>query len=238
MLLLYLFLLICILAINRMFKKQNDINSILFTKVLQSGILYIILFFSINALHSILTYSSILKFLLKLIKYIFTRVSFDALLVKKEVAAQVLTTFEIGILLSALLFNAILIFLFLIKNLKESFAERDIRVSSVVIANNIFYIISGLVIFYYGILSDLIFRPLWMFMCFLLLTCMITLDSRNMKKKRIYFSKNNSSIRFLLYVSMSLFIMGNLIYSRYHLLTSSVYTHESSTIKILSSLKY
>jgi len=38
-------------------------------------------------------------------------------------------------------------------------------------------------------------------------------------------------------VALSLFAVSNIIYSRYHILASEVYVHESITVKMLASLK-
>jgi len=40
-----------------------------------------------------------------------------------------------------------------------------------------------------------------------------------------------------LIIALSLFAVSNMIYSRYHILASEVYIHESLTVKMLSSLK-
>jgi len=39
---------------------------------------------------------------------------------------------------------------------------------SAIVASGAFLIINGLIVFYQGILSDLIFRPLWVFLCSLM----------------------------------------------------------------------
>ena len=110
---------------------------------------------------------------------------------------------------------------------------------SAIVASGAFLIINGLIVFYQGILSDLIFRPLWVFLCSLMPILVFekgAADSTNQDSRRnnIHFKR---VIMSSLLVALSLFAVSNIIYSRYHILASEVYVHESITVKMLASLK-
>lgn len=235
MLFLYLVLLTLVSTIIKSLR-GGDVNNVIHKGLTLSMVAYIALFLFINMFYSIATYSSTIKYILTLISNILGKVSLEALIIKEKIASQVLTHLELCTLYITLLFNVVVILEILMRCLKEG--RGNIFILSIVISSGIFLIINGLTILHQGILSDLIFRPLWIFLCSLMLISISTknmdFNNQSLRRGNIRFERIITS---LLIISLSLFIVSNVIYSRYHILTSDVYTHESLTIEMLSSLK-
>ncbi|MEM1510266.1 MAG: hypothetical protein QW096_10425 [Thermofilaceae archaeon] len=237
MLFLYLILLVTVLTIIKALRWGN-ISDVIFGSIVRSAILYSVLFLFINMFYAVSTYSSIIEFISRLISNLIGKLSLESLVVKEEISMQVLTRFEIYILRVTLLLNVLVIFGVLISYLKESISNRNMLALSAVISSGAFLIINGLIVFYQGILSDLIFRSLWVFLCSLIPIYMFVKSAHPINR-----NSGRMSVRFkriiilLLIIALSLFIVSNIIYCRYHMLTSDVYIHESLTVKMLSSLK-
>lgn len=238
MLFLYLFLLASVLIIVKILRWGNASDNT-FREIVQSVILFIVLYLLINIFIAIITYSSAITFIYRLISNLIGKINLEFLAEKEEIAAQVLTWYELFILRITLVLNGLLIFGILIRCLKENFRKRNMFAFSVVIASSTFLIINGMIVFYQGILSDLIFRPLWVFLCSLLPIFIfekntIAFANQNLRKVNTFSKK---MIKLSLIIALSLFAVSNMIYSRYHILTSEVYLHESLTVRILGAFK-
>ncbi|MEM1510845.1 MAG: hypothetical protein QW096_13340 [Thermofilaceae archaeon] len=238
MLFLYLILLATALTTVKILRWGN-VSDDIFIGIVQPAISFTILHLLINVFFAISTYSSAIMFISRLISNIVANIGLESLVEKEMVATQVLTRYELYILLIALLLNGLIILGILIRYLKKSLGKRDAPTLSAVIASSTFLVINGLIAFYRGIFSDLIFRPLWVFLCSLMPILMFeksATDSANQNSRR-----TNAHFRRVimssLIVALSLFAVSNIIYSRYHVLTSEVYLHENLTVKTLGSLR-
>ncbi|MEM2525854.1 MAG: hypothetical protein QXI49_06690 [Candidatus Methanomethylicaceae archaeon] len=238
MLFLYLILLAAVLTIIKVLR-WGYISNDIFRGIMQSVISYTVLLLVTNVFYAISTYSKTIMFISRLISNIVGKIGLESLMMKEEIAAQVLTCYELYILSIALPLNGLIVLGILIKCLKESIRKRNTLAFSAVITSGVFLIINGLIIFYQGILSDLIFRPFWVFLCSLMPILMFEKDAadfanQNSRRANTHFKK---VIIPSLIIALSLFAVSNMIYSRYHILASEVYIHESLTVKMLSSLK-
>ncbi|MEM2512603.1 MAG: hypothetical protein QXX61_05660, partial [Ignisphaera sp.] len=141
MLFLYLILLATALTTAKILRWGN-VSDDIFIGITQPVISFTILYLLINVFFAISTYSSAIVFISRLISNIAGNIGLESLVEKEMVATQVLTRYELYILLIALLLNGLIMLGILIRYLKKSLGKRNAPTLSAVIASSTFLVIN------------------------------------------------------------------------------------------------
>jgi len=150
---------------------------------------------------------------------------------KTFIAQGVLKWWEFILLVIGFVAMMLYVIIILLEHLIRALSSQNRHIVAFDLTIIIYGLIALLPLIMPGIGTDLFFRPLWTLFIALSLLPMILISqeeiffhSRNYKRIKVFFA---------VMVILTLFILSNSIYMRIHLISSTVYTHEASTIDII-----
>jgi len=208
-------------------------------------LIFILLVFSYNIYVSIITYSGVFNLLLSMLTRLFVKSSIETAVAKTSTAQSVLTKEEFVTMFIGFMIMIGYVVIQLLNYVFRSFRNKDNE--SLVLNISIFlYGITALIPFLMpGVGGDLFWRSLW---CLFVVVSIWTVMASQQKHTN---ATETSSMyvhhqfkafkKVVIIITLILYILAVNIYQRNHLTSSSVYTHEASTIDMLidsSFIKY
>ncbi|MEM4001503.1 MAG: hypothetical protein QXW86_12380 [Saccharolobus sp.] len=154
---------------------------------------------------------------------------------KLGIAGVVLTPLEVYIILIGYITVAIYVVYIFLKHLVISIKVKNCKLFALTLTPLIYGFIAVIPFFETGILQDLFWRPMWVFLA-LISTSSKFLTKYNVNYHKTYNKSRNIVKVIYTAVIIALFLFANIIYNRYHLIPSEVYLHEDRTLNLFTNL--
>jgi len=221
-------------------------NIIRYPNYIKQIIIFILLVFSYNIYVSIITFHGVLNLLISMLIKLLPESSIQRAVTKTSIAQSVLTEEEFITMLIGFIIMLSYVLIQLLKYTVRSFKIKDNETLAFGISIFLYGIIALISFLMPGIGLSLYWRSLWsLFVMISIWTAMI-IGKQNHSKYRennhIYMYNNIKILRKIIVLTvLILYILAVNIYLRVQLISSSVYTHEASTINMLidsSLIKY
>jgi hypothetical protein len=219
-------------------------NIIRYPNYIKQIIIFILLVFSYNIYVSIITFHGVLNLLISMLIKLLLESSIETAVTKTSIAQSVLTKEEFITMLIGFIIMMGYVLIQLLKYTVRSFKNKDNETLALGISIFLYGIIALIPFLMPSIGQSLYWRSLWsLFAMISIWTVMITgkqNHSNDVENNHIY---NNIKIfrKVIVIIILILYILAVNIYLRVQLISSSVYTHEASTINMLidsSLIKY
>jgi len=221
-------------------------NIVRYPNYIKQIIIFILLFFSYNIYVSIITFNGVLNLFRSMLSKLLLESSIKTAATKASIAQSVLTEEEFITMLIGFIIMLSYVLIQLLKYTVRSFKIKDNETLAFGISIFLYGIIALIPFLMPGIDLSLYWRSLWsLFVMISIWTAMIIgkqNHSRYGENNHIYMYNNIKIFRkIIVLIVLILYILAVNIYLRVQLISSSVYTHEASTVNMLidsSLIKY
>ncbi len=195
------------------------------------GYIFLLSVLTYNTYTAIYVFQSIASLLKHILIALLPESSINVATQKTFIAQGVLKWWEFILLVIGFVAMMLYVIIILLEHLIRALSSQNRHIVAFDLTIIIYGLIALLPLIMPGIGTDLFFRPLWTLFIALSLLPMILIS-----QEEIFFhSRNYKRIKVFsaVMVILTLFILSNSIYMRIHLISSTVYTHEASTIDII-----
>jgi hypothetical protein len=225
------------LLVAKIYQKNVILHSNYIKQIIIFILIFILLVFSYNVYVSIIVYSSVLNLLISMLTRLFEGSPMETAIAKQSEALSVLTKEEFITMLIGFMIMMGYVAIQLLNYGVRSFKNKD----NVNLALNVSIFLYGIIalmpLLIPGIGSDLYWRSLW---CLFVAISIWTVMTGQQKHTEVA-ETNGSYVHYqfktfkkiVIIMTLILYILAVNIYLRVHLISSSVYTHEASTVNML-----
>ncbi len=225
------------LLVATIYQKNVILRSNHIKQIIIFILIFILLVFSYNIYVSIIVYSSVLNLLISMLTRLFGGSSIETAIVKQSEALSVLTKEEFITMLIGFMIMMIYVVIQLLNYGVRSFKNKDYVNLALNVSIFLYGIIALMPLLIPGIGGDLYWRSLW---CLFVAISIWTVMTGQQKHTDIA-ETNGSYVHYqfktfkkiIIIMTLILYILAVNIYLRVHLTSSSVYTHEASTVNML-----
>jgi len=216
------------LFIVMMFLIQHKIKRSGSSYLLISGYIIILLVLIYNDYVAAYTFQGIVLFLKHILINLLPESSINVVTQKTYIAQSVLQWWEFMLVVIGFVAMIFYVIIILLEHLIRALRIQKWHIIAFDFTIIVYGLMALLPLTMRGIGPDLFFRPLWTLFIALSILPMILIS----QEETSFHSRNYKQIKVFLAIMivLTLFILSNSIYMRIHLVSSSVYTHEASTI--------
>lgn len=168
-------------------------------------------------------FQGIASLLERLLMALLPEASLEVVFQKSSIAQSVLSREELITVMVGFIASMIYVAIFLLRHLIDAVRNKKWFEIAFDLAILLLGVIAILPLMMPGIGTDLFWRPLWTLFIALALWPLAVSYKRKVNDRQ-------TNLRLILIIIIALFAFSNKIYMRWHLISSSVYTHEASTI--------
>ena len=216
------------LFIVMMFLIQHKIKRSGSSYLLIPGYIIILLVLIYNDYVAAYTFQGIVLFLKQILIDLLPESSINVVTQKTYIAQSVLQWWEFMLVVIGFVAMIFYVIIILLEHLIRALRIQKWHIIAFDFTIIVYGLIALLPLTMRGIGPDLFFRPLWTLFIALSILPMILIS----QEETSFHSRNYKQIKVFLAIMivLTLFILSNSIYMKIHLVSSSVYTHEASTI--------
>jgi hypothetical protein len=216
------------LFIVMMFLIQHKIKRSGSSYLLIPGYIIILLVLIYNDYVAAYTFQGIVLFLKQILIDLLSESSINVVTQKTYIAQSVLQWWEFMLVVIGFVAMIFYVIIILLEHLIRALRIQKWHIIAFDFTIIVYGLMALLPLTMRGIGPDLFFRPLWTLFIALSILPMILIS----QEETSFHSRNYKQIKVFLAIMivLTLFILSNSIYMRIHLVSSSVYTHEASTI--------
>ena len=225
------------LLVATIYQKNVILRSNYIKQVIIFISIFILLVISYNIYISIITYSGVFNLLINMLTRLFVGSTIEATLDKQSQALSVLTKEEYITMLIGFMIMMGYVVIQLLNYGVRSLKNKDNVNLTLNVSIFLYGIIALTPLLIPGIGSDLFWRSLW---CLFVAISIWTVMTGQQKHTNIAETKGSyvhfkfkTSKKIIIIMTLILYILAVHIYLRVHLTSSSVYTHEASTVNML-----
>jgi hypothetical protein len=187
------------------------------------GYLFLSLVLAYNTYIGTFLLPGIASFLERLLIALLQETSLEVVAQKSSIAQGVLSGEELIIVMIGFIASMLYVVIFILKHLNDAVRNKKWFEISFDLAMLLYGLISILPLIMPGVGTDLFWRPLWTLFIVVALWPLAVSYKRKVNDRQ-------TNMHLILIIIIALFAISNIFYMRWHLISSSVYTHEASTI--------